>query len=49
MISIDAQPFDKSPSHYAPPDVEVENSEKRVASIQRLGRSYDKFKFFKRI
>ena len=22
MISIDAQPFDKSPSHYAPPDVE---------------------------
>ena len=24
MISIDAQPFDKSPSHYAPPDVEVE-------------------------
>ena len=36
MISIDAQPFDKSPSHYAPPDVEVENSENERWLQERL-------------
>ena len=36
MISIDAQPFDKSPSHYAPPDVEVENSENEQWLQKRL-------------
>lgn len=36
MISIDAQPFDKSPSHYAPPDVEVENSENELWLQKRL-------------
>lgn len=34
MISIDAQPFDKSPSHYAPPDVEVENSENELVAAK---------------
>ena len=36
MISIDAQPFDKSPSPYAPPDVEVENSENEQWLQKRL-------------
>ena len=36
MISIDAQPFDKSPSYYAPPDVEVENSENEQWLQKRL-------------
>lgn len=36
MISIDAQPFDKSPSHFAPPDVEVENSENELWLQKRL-------------
>ena len=36
MISIDAHPFDKSVSHYAPPDVEVENSENDQWLQERL-------------
>ena len=36
MLSIDAQPFDKSPSPYAPPDVEVENSENELWLQKRL-------------
>lgn len=36
MISIDAQPFDKSPSYYALPDVEVENSENEQWLQKRL-------------
>ena len=36
MITIVAQPFDMSPSHYAPPDVEVENSENELWLQKRL-------------
>ena len=36
MTSKDARPFDKSVSHYAPPDVEVENSENDQWLQERL-------------